>query len=267
MMKRIPKEIIQNSPNIQLIWDSFSDELKEFWNEVQDGLKGTVIIPEFAEEGSEQTFFVRQQICPLDDESKRAFNLNSDYITLFLLNKSDYQEYDVVHELAHIYVYSNLEYCYIGNEKKIEPPYLSRARIAMSVYNAAIHPVVDKVVKEKGFALDELYDRQLKSALMFAYNIKGKDFTYNDKVLYSLGIIIDSKHRLPPDYFEKVVKSLEDNQVDSLLKLASSLPIYDFDFENKDVLKQKVIDTLNMLKNNYEDYGLKIYEHNEVPFV
>lgn len=231
-MKKIPQGFLEVEPDISKIWKWLEPNTRKFWDEVQESLTDSLIIPVYQDQSFDQGFYANIQLKTMDSEFKR----NTGYSTIILLciNKQDGQPYDVAHELAHIA--AGTMYGYKLLKKVAQPPFnmIMKKRVfdILLVYNTTIHPVVDYISKKHNTFSEEFYQRKLTDIFAGLNRVAYQFKTSENPVINDYYYIIEGKQRLPKDMYEQVVDHSKKLGLDSFISFAQELPIFKFDYKN-----------------------------------
>ncbi|MEG6586320.1 hypothetical protein [Dendrosporobacter sp. 1207_IL3150] len=257
-MNRIPQDVVAYQPVIKEIWDSFSPKLQEFWIETQSTLKNAVIIP--AELSVNSNVYANVTFKALEAEAKELYQ--HDYLIKIGVNLHDAEEYDIAHELAHIYSWSKENYCCIYQEH-ISMDYKKSELVAM-IFNTAIHSVVDNITIKKGFPLEGFFERKKDECISGILSMSNSDQNDYYRIL---NMIIDSKHRLPTEVYDELLDYVAKFEFKQMISLAETLPLYNFNNLDSNSIKEAFSQTCAMIEIDYEKLGIKLYNAQEMPLL
>lgn len=232
--------------------------IKDFWNKTQKLLKNSIMIPDYMPREKENSYFAYMGINELPSQLTKL--LNAKYFIKIELNRTSFDWSDCAHEVAHVYVIAQLNYCYPWLiHKKRNPKNLIMIE---NIYDIAIHPVIDRILKERGLFSDQWYERKFNDVLSRLGNV-----TKENLEISSIIYIVDSKHRLPDEMFKEIIRQAESKNLHEMVTLAQSLPIYEFDFNDPSAFKSAIIGTFQRFKINYFNEGVRLYEKDLLPFI
>lgn len=138
---------------------------------------------------------------------------------------------DIAHELCHYYLHGVLRYPFIWDysDGRINDEHiLSLRSVASRIYDIAVHPTIDAVLKERGLLFHGFYERMYSD---FKEQIKVILTHYNKitgiaKIKMIIGII-EKFNRLPKHYISKIMKKHKDNIIfKKILEEMNSYPQY-----------------------------------------
>lgn len=252
-MKKIPVHVIQSEPIITEIWQSIDEKVRFFWDDVQDTLKNSLIIPTYYE-GDEEKWGYFANLQPRVDPRLQEYLGVHRMFVLTVVKK--FKSFDVAHELAHIAVTTMCGYSFLQQQGK---PLSSEEKEILSeialVYDAAIHPVVDALLKQRDIFSDEFYERKYNDVIS-SLNRRASLAKSEMKMFKNAFQIIEAKHRLPESMYKKVIRHTNDIGLGPIVSFAKNLPIFEFDYSNQKAFKIALLNTYKKIGINLQKFPL-----------
>lgn len=254
-MKKIPMNAIQADPNINSIWQSIDENVRFFWDEVQDTLKKSIIIPTYYD-GDEESwgFFANLQPKEINLELQEFLGFPRMFVLTVV---KDFKSFDVAHELAHVAISTMYGYSFLQQQGKPA----SREETEMLpeialVFDAAIHPAVDALLKQRDLFSDEFYERKYDDVIA-SLNRQAKSISKSEmKTFKNAFQIIEAKHRLPESMYKKVISYANDVGLGPIVSFAKTLPIFEFDYSNQKAFKIALLNTYKKIGINFQKFPL-----------
>ncbi len=240
-MKRIPKQLVDRMPEIKEVWFTLGTDVREYWDFIQSKLTNTLIIPSFQSPQTSLQAHASVQLRLLSEEVQEAFQHH--YVINFGIDKKNPKDFNALHELAHIAVGLN-GYCYpYQKTNQLSSKDKNTINQVALIYNAAIHPAVDKVLKSENLFTRKVYQQKLDDSLSSLVQISKQGLDLSD--FYNCYHLIDARHRLLQKDYDAVLEKVSELGLEDLNSFAKSLPIYDFDTGSPEETLKAIIKTCN----------------------
>lgn len=229
--------------------------LLDFWNITQSFMPHIPLtlltMDEFAEatgKNKTKSYYAFCTIVPSTPELIAQFGI--EYISYILIT-DDTTDADIAHELAHFYIHSYLGYPWawsklrFGEKLSDQPGIQEMQYTAERIYAMAVHPIIDKLLKEHNLFDLQMYDRMCMGYIEELKNYL-KDPT-NPKVgkRYILIRTVELMLRLPSNKWTMIKNNyINHNDFKRIINKAKKLPQYP-DIPKPDLIFQYVTDMWN----------------------